>query len=198
MLNKKIFLVLILMNPLSLLPQEADSLVMSRKMSLCINPLGPLGGGYGGNMEFLISPHNAVLAEGAFFSGWSAFEFMGETRGHAAGIHYRYHWQPGLPTSFSGFFIKQTRQTAKSAVVEKGEKKDMRSEIHLVHAGVNAGKKWIRKSGFTLCFRGGYGIGYTDIVIDAPEVDKDVLDILKPFMYLTSGIDLELTAGWSF
>jgi len=118
-----------------------------------------------------------------------------ESSGYSLLVNYRYHFKKQMNSCFVGAYGRYRQFDG------EGNINNTRFTFKMpdVSFGINAGKKWVWKSGFTITFALGYGISNEDwnsnpntkIVNDKIEEYRDDYDFTDPFYG-------EFSIGYSF
>ena len=142
------------------------------------------------NYERLIGSHHGVLAEGYYSFAGSSKQTL------TAGCSYRYHFKPSLKGLFINGFFRYGDVYNTSTFAENGSSKTYEMQTNLKLIGLGLGNRWQWKNGFAVVVRGGYGYQINPVYKWSPSIPLD--NTKKYQTEATQGLDLEISAGYSF
>ena len=142
------------------------------------------------NYERLIGSRHGVLAEGYYSFAGSSKQTL------TVGCSYRYHFKPSLKGLFINGFFRYGDVYNTSTFAENGSSKTYEMQTNLKLIGLGLGNRWQWKNGFAVVVRGGYGYQINPVYKWSPSIPLD--NTKKYQTEATQGLDLEISAGYSF
>lgn len=167
--------------------------------SVSLHPFSLVSGVVGLNYERLLFNQHGVVVEGFINT-------FGQAKTYTAFLNYRYHFKPKMDSWFVGAYVKRKRESRTQTMKQSDSDviDTTSSYTYLFHVGLNGGKKWVLPMGLTFSARLGYGFGVTEqsMTTTADENDEQGRRGMgggsKDLQKVLSGIDSELSIGWSF
>lgn len=176
--------------------EKRERVVDPSRSSLSVCPGGIAFGIISANYEYMVKPKHGLVFRGDYEMVPKTYSDANiEPYGYAFTFNYRYHMQGGMNSLFVGAYSRY-RIYRGSGVQESDPFEFKTPDITL---GINAGKKWVWKSGFTATFALGYGYMWDKMEIDnpTPEIEESVQVFIDEYDFISPFIG-ELSIGYSF
>ena len=166
------------------------------KHSISACPVAVAFGIYSVNYEFLYQKKHGFVARFDYEAIPKTYtEARIESSGYSFILNYRYHFNKQMNSYFAGAYGRYRQFNGEGKINETNFDFSMPD----VSFGINAGKKWVWKSGFTLTFAIGYGFSNEDW--NSNPNTQDVNEMIKDFRSDYDFIDPfygEFSIGYSF
>lgn len=167
-----------------------------KKHSISMCPAAVLFGIYSINYEYLHRQKHGIVIRFDYEDIPRAYtDAQIESYGYSLILNYRYHFSEQMNSYFVGAYGRYRQFNG------EGRVSNTKFEFTMpdVSIGVNAGKKWVWKSGFTMTFALGYGLSNEDwdsnpntqVVNDKIRDYRENYDFIDPFYG-------EFSLGYSF
>lgn len=166
------------------------------KQSISLCPIALVFGIYSMNYERLLNEHSGIMIRGDYESIPGTYTSAKINSSAKAGIiNYRYHIKGGLKSMFVGAFARYRAFEGDGNY--EGEAFDFTLKESTI--GVNIGKKFIMKNGFTATLAVGYGhfMDKTTISSSSAGVHESIKQYKKDYG-LYNGLLGEVSIGYSF
>ncbi len=176
-----------------------------------INAIGlppiSLLGGIAVNYEHLFGEKAGVFVEASGIF-WSIAK--GDASGFSTALHYRHHNKKkknskGLSSQYWGPTVTFSKNSATAAFatskLNSTATELLPYELTSLKLGISGGRRWVFSSGFTLDFRGGYGLfPLYDMTWDdhTSSIKDDEKEFFETIMKVVGGIDLGISLGFAF
>jgi len=176
--------------------KDSERWISPARTAVNVCPGGIFFGFYSVNVEHLFGKNHGLVLRGDLETIPKTYSDANiNANGKAVVLNYRYHIGGGLNSFYGGAYARYRKVTGDGSL-ESGNF-DFKMPAYTV--GLNAGKRWIWKSGLTLNFTLGYGFTHDKInvnnlsreALNAIDVFRDEYDFNSSFMG-------ELSIGYAF
>jgi len=159
-------------------------------------PGGIAFGFYSANVEHLFGENHGLVLRGDLETIPETYSDANiDASGKAIILNYRYHIGGGLNSFYAGAFARY-RKIKGDGSLETG---DFDFRLPECTVGLNVGKRWIWKSGFTLNFALGYGYAYDELKVnDSSQAALDAIDVFRDDYAFMNGFLGEFSIGYAF
>ncbi len=177
---------------------ESDStnLIIKYRNTINVCPGGIAFGFYSANIEHLFGNNHGIVLRGDLETIPKTYSDAHiDANGRAVVLNYRYHIGGGLNSYYAGAYGRY-RMIKGEGTLESGEFDFTMPEYTI---GLNVGKRWIWKSGFTLNLALGYG--YTHEKLDVNNSSQEAIDAIDVFRNdyaFMNGFLGEFSIGYAF
>jgi hypothetical protein len=176
--------------------KETNDYKRDFKHSISMCPVAVAFGIYSVNYEYLHQQKHGFVARFDYEAVPKTYTDANiESSGYAFLVNYRYHFSQQMQSFFVGAYGRY-RQFDGNGVIDNTP---FNFKMPDVSFGLNAGKKWAWKSGFTMTFALGYGFSNEDW--DSNPNTSEVNDMIRDFRNDYDFIDPfygEFSIGYSF
>jgi len=166
------------------------------KHAINVCPLAPLFGVYALNYEYLITPHNGLLARVEYEDVPKTYTDANiESNGMLYSLNYRRHFSPELNSFFAGAYVRYRHFKGGGEIENTG----FDFKIQSVTIGLNAGKRWVWNNGINITVSAGYGFS-KDNRKSTPSINaiENALNQLEKEYDFLSPLYPEISAGFAF
>lgn len=178
--------------------KKDDSKKMTENVHTAISmcPGGIAFGVYSANVEHLFGEHHGLVLRGDYEAIPKTYsDAKIDANGKAVILNYRYHIGGGLESFYAGAFARY-RKYKGSGTLETGK---FDFSIPECTVGLNVGKRWVWKSGFTMNFALGYGYFYDkQKVTNSSEAALEAIDVFRDDYDFFNGFLGEFSIGYAF
>ena len=159
-------------------------------------PGGIAFGFYSADMEHLFGAHHGVVLRGDLETIPETYSDANiDAGGKAVILNYRYHFGGGLNSFYAGAYTRYRKITG-DGTLESGEFDFSLPECTI---GLNAGKRWVWNSGFTLNFALGYGYAYDELKVNnSSQAAIYAIDVFRDDYAFGNGFMGEFSIGYAF
>ncbi len=176
--------------------KDSEKWISPARTAVNMCPGGIAFGIFSANVEHLFSEHHGLVLRGdyeAIPKTYSDAEI--DASGKAVILNYRYHIGGGLNSFYTGAFARY-RNYKGEGILETGK---FDFSIPECTVGLNVGKRWIWKSGFTLNFALGYGCAYDELKVNnSSQAAIDAIDVFRNDYAFMNGFLGEFSVGYAF
>ena len=166
------------------------------KNALSTCPGGVAFGIFSVNYERLLAPnHGLVLRADYEMIPKTYSDAKIESSGYAFIMNYRYHFSGQMNSLFAGVYSRYRTYLGEGSL----DGTDFEFTIPDVTVGVNLGRKWVWKSGFTMTAALGYGFSkdWTKVDHTTEGIEKAISSFEKEYKFLSPFLG-EFSIGYSF
>ena len=176
--------------------KEAKESVDRWRTAIGMCPGGIAFGIYSANIEHLFGEHHGLVLRGDYEVIPKTYSDAHiDASGKALILNYRYHLAVGLNTCYVGAFARY-RKYKGDGILETGAFDFKIPEYTL---GLNVGRRWIWKSGFTMNFALGYGYAYDELkTSNSSQAALEAIDVFREEYDFLSGFLGEFSIGYAF
>lgn len=178
--------------------QENDSSELTIKYRNTINvcPGGIAFGFYSANVEHLFGDNHGLVLRGDLETIPKTYSDANiDANGKAIVLNYRYHIGGGLNSFYTGAYGRY-RKIDGEGTLETGDFDFTMPEFTI---GLNVGKRWIWKSGFTLNLALGYGYTHEKLEVNNSSQEAiDAIDVFRDDYAFMNGFLGEFSIGYAF
>lgn len=196
---KSIFtVILLLFSTLSFAQEDTGSFDFQTELkhSISMCPVAVVFGIYSVNYEYLHNQKHGFVARFDYEDMPKTYtDARIESSGYSFILNYRYHFNHQMASWFVGAYGRYRQFDGDGMINDTNFDFTMPD----VSFGINAGKKWVWKSGFTMTFALGYGFSNEDWSSDPNTIE--VNDMIRDFRNDYDFIDPfygEFSIGYSF
>ncbi|HPF64828.1 DUF3575 domain-containing protein [Lentimicrobium sp.] len=177
-------------------PNDSTESSLNFKNAINFCPGGIAFGIFSANVEHLFGRHHGLVLRGDYEAIPRTYSDAGiNASGKAVILNYRYHIGGGLNSFYAGAFARY-RKYKGDGTLETGKFDFSISECTV---GLNAGKRWVWKSGFTMNFALGYGYFYDEQKVNnRSQAALDAIDVFRDNYDFLNGFLGELSIGYAF
>ena len=177
---------------------KTDSTSTAKEFRHAINvcPGGIAFGIYSANFEYLIKPNHGLVFRADYEAIPKTYTDANiNANGKAFIVNYRYHIGGGLESCYVGAFTRYREYKGNGTL----ESTNFDFSIPEVTVGLNVGKRWIWKSGFTLNLALGYGhfMDKRKVNHSTPAIESAIDDFQKDYDFF-NGFLGEFSIGYAF
>lgn len=176
--------------------EKKDRWISPARTAINVCPGGIAFGFYSANVEHLFGENHGIVLRGDLETIPKTYSDANiDANGKAAILNYRYHFGGGLNSFYAGAYGR-FRNIKGDGTLESG---DFDFKLPEYTVGLNAGKRWIWKSGFTLNFALGYGLTFDKLKVNnsSPEA-VDAIDVFRNDYAFMNGFLGEFSIGYAF
>jgi hypothetical protein len=175
---------------------DSEKWISPARTAVNVCPGGVAFGFFSANIEHLFGEnHGLVLRADLETIPKTYSDAKIDASGKAVILNYRYHFGGGLNSLYAGAFGRY-RKINGDGTLEAGNFDFSLPECTL---GLNLGKRWIWKSGFTLNFALGYGYAYDELKVNnSGQAAIDAIDVFRNDYAFMNGFLGELSVGYAF
>lgn len=176
--------------------KEAERWISPAKTAINVCPGGIAFGFYSANVEHLFGDNHGVVLRGDLETIPKSYSDANiDASGKAVILNYRYHIGGGLNSFYAGAFARY-RKINGDGSLETG---DFDFKLPECTVGLNVGKRWIWKSGFTMNFALGYGYAYDELKVNnSSQAAIDAIDVFRDDYAFMNGFLGEFSIGYAF
>ncbi|MCO5257346.1 MAG: DUF3575 domain-containing protein [Lentimicrobium sp.] len=177
-------------------PNDSTESSLNFKNAINFCPGGIAFGIFSANVEHLFGRHHGLVLRGDYEAIPRTYSDAGiNASGKAVILNYRYHIGGGLNSFYAGAFARY-RKYKGDGTLETGK---FDFSIPECTVGLNAGKRWVWKSGFTMNFALGYGYFYDEQKVNnRSQAALDAIDVFRDNYDFLNGFLGELSIGYAF
>jgi hypothetical protein len=176
--------------------KDSERWISPAKTAINMCPGGIALGFYSANVEHLFGENHGLVLRGDLETipkTYSDAEI--DANGKAVILNYRYHIGGGLNSFYAGAYARY-RKIKGDGSLETG---DFDFKLPEYTVGLNVGKRWIWKSGFTLNFTLGYGYAYDELKVNNSSQEAlDAIDVFRDDYAFGNGFMGEFSIGYAF
>ncbi|KOH45344.1 DUF3575 domain-containing protein [Sunxiuqinia dokdonensis] len=175
---------------------ESERWISPAKTAINVCPGGVAFGFYSANIEHLFGENHGLVLRGDLETIPKTYsDAKIDASGKAMILNYRYHIGGGLNSFYAGAFARY-RKIKGDGTLESG---DFDFKLPECTVGLNVGKRWIWKSGFTLNFALGYGYAYDELKVNkSSQAAIDAIDVFRDDYAFMNGFLGEFSIGYTF
>jgi len=175
---------------------KKDRWISPAHTAINVCPGGIAFGFYSANVEHLFGENHGIVLRGDLETIPKTYSDANiDTNGKAAILNYRYHFGGGLNSFYAGAYGR-FRNIKGDGTLESG---DFDFKLPEYTVGLNAGKRWIWKSGFTLNFALGYGLTFDKLKVNNSSQEAiDAIDVFRNDYTFMNGFLGEFSIGYAF
>jgi len=175
---------------------DSTDLIIKYRNAINVCPGGIAFGFYSANIEHLFGDNHGFVLRGDLETipkTYSAARI--DANGRAIVLNYRYHIGGGLNSYYTGVYGRY-RMIEGDGTLESG-KFDFTMPEYTI--GLNVGKRWIWKSGFTLNLALGYGYTHENLKVNNSSQEAiDAIDVFRNDYAFMNGFLGEFSIGYAF
>jgi len=148
------------------------------------------------NVEHLYKDHHGLVLRGDYEAIPKTYSDANiNASGKALILNYRYHLGGGLNSFYAGAFARY-RNYKGAGSLESGK---FDFSVPECTVGLNVGRRWVWKSGFTVNFALGYGYAYDELRVNNPSQEAlESIDVFRTNYDFMNGFLGELSIGYAF
>jgi len=175
---------------------ESERWISPAKTAINVCPGGIAFGFYSANIEHLFGENHGLVLRGDLETIPDTYSDANiDASGKAVILNYRYHIGGGLNSFYAGAFARY-RNIKGDGSLESG---GFDFKLPECTVGLNVGKRWIWKSGFTLNFALGYGYAYDELKVNnSSQAAIDAIDVFRNDYAFMNGFLGEFSVGYAF
>lgn len=183
-------------SPQSQKEKNSERWISPARTAINVCPGGIAFGFYSANVEHLFGEKHGLVLRGDLETIPKTYSDANiDANGKAAILNYRYHIGGGLNSFYGGAYVRY-RKINGNGSLESGNF-DFKMPEYTV--GLNAGKRWIWKSGLTLNFTLGYGYAYDKLNVNNSSQEAiDAIDVFRDDYAFGNGFMGEFSVGYAF
>ena len=191
-----ILMVLLAGNATAQNKEKKEKWISPAKTAINVCPGGIAFGFYSANVEHLFGENHGLVLRGDLETIPNTYSDANiDANGKAAILNYRYHFGGGLNSFYAGAYGR-FRNIKGAGTLEAG---DFDFKLPEYTVGLNAGKRWIWKSGFTLNFALGYGLTFDKLKVNNSSQEAiDAIDVFRNDYTFMNGFLGEFSIGYAF
>jgi hypothetical protein len=176
--------------------RDTERTISDARTAFNVCPGGIAFGFYSANVEHLFGKYHGLVLRGDLETIPKTYsEANINANGKAVILNYRYHIGGGLNSFYAGAFARY-RKIEGIGTLESG---DFNFNLPECTLGMNVGKRWIWKSGFTLNFALGYGYAYDELkVSNSSQEAIDAIEVFHNDYAFMNGFLGEFSIGYAF
>lgn len=170
--------------------------IAKKKHAISMCPGGIAFGIFSANYQQMLRPNQSLVFRVDYEAVPKTYTDANiESNGWALILNYRYHFKPSLNSYYVGAFGRYRKYHGDGKLASES----FDFKIPECTIGLNLGRRWVWKSGFTLNFALGYGYQYDELKLDkrTPEVE-DAIDDFKDDYDFFNGFLGEFSIGYAF
>jgi len=175
---------------------KKDRWISPAHTAINVCPGGIAFGFYSANVEHLFGENHGLVLRGDLETIPKTYSDANiDASGKALILNYRYHIGGGLNSFYAGAYGR-FRNIKGDGTLESG---DFDFKLPEYTVGLNAGKRWIWKSGFTLNFALGYGLTFDKLKVNNSSQEAiDAIDVFRNDYTFMNGFLGEFSIGYAF
>lgn len=175
---------------------DSERWISPARTAISACPGGIAFGFYSANVEHLFGENHGLVLRGDLETIPKTYSDANiESSGKAVILNYRYHIGGGLNSFYAGAFARYRNIKGDGAL--ESESFDFKLPEYTI--GLNAGKRWIWKSGFTLNFALGYGLAFDNLKVNnSSQAALDAIDVFRDDYAFGNGFMGEFSIGYAF
>lgn len=176
--------------------KDTERWISPARTAINVCPEGVAFGFYSANVEHLFGENHGLVLRGDLETIPKTYsDAKIDASGKAVILNYHYHIGGSLNSFYAGAFARY-RKIKGNGTLESG---DFDFSLPECTVGLNVGKRWIWKSGFTLNFALGYGYAYDELkVSDSSQAAIDSIDVFRGDYAFMNGFLGEFSIGYAF
>ena len=176
--------------------KDSERWISPAKTAVNVCPGGIAVGFYSANVEHLFGENHGLVLRGDLETIPKTYSDANiDANGKAVILNYRYHIGGGLNSFYAGAFGRY-RKIKGDGTLDTG---DFNFSLPECTVGLNVGKRWIWKSGFTMNITLGYGYAYDELrVSNSSQEALDAIDVFRDDYAFMNGFLGEFSIGYAF
>jgi hypothetical protein len=176
--------------------KDSEKWISPARTAINMCPGGIAFGIYSANVEHLFGDHHGLVLRGDYEAIPKTYSDANiDASGKAVILNYRYHIGGGLNSFYAGAFGRY-RNYKGEGTLETGK---FDFSIPECTVGLNVGKRWVWKSGFTMNFALGYGYFYDEQKVNnSSQAALDAIDVFRDNYDFLNGFLGEFSIGYAF
>ena len=176
--------------------KDSERWISPAKTAINVCPGGVAFGFYSANIEHLFGENHGIVLRGDLETIPQTYSDANiDASGKAVILNYRYHIGGGLNSFYAGAFARY-RNIKGDGTLDSGT---FDFKLPECTVGLNVGKRWIWKSGFTLNFALGYGYAYDELKVNnSSQAAIDAIDVFRDDYAFMNGFLGEFSIGYAF
>nr|WP_321412113.1 hypothetical protein [uncultured Carboxylicivirga sp.] len=175
---------------------SVEKWISPAKTAINVCPGGIVFGFYSANIEHLIGKNHGIVLRGDLETIPGTYSDANiDANGKAIILNYRYHIGGGLNSFYAGTYGRYRKIKGEGMIDTDG----FDFSLPEFTIGLNAGKRWIWKSGITLNFALGYGYSFDNLKVNNSSMEAlDAIEVFRDEYTFMSGFLGELSIGYTF
>lgn len=176
--------------------KDSEKWISPARTAINVCPGGVAVGFYSANIEHLFGENHGLVLRGDLETIPKTYSDANiDASGKAVILNYRYHIGGGLNSFYAGAFARY-RNIKGDGALESG---NFDFKLPECTVGLNVGKRWIWKSGFTMNFALGYGYAYDELKVNnSSQAAIDAIDVFRDDYAFMNGFLGEFSIGYAF
>ncbi len=176
--------------------KDSEKWISPARTAINVCPGGVAFGFYSANVEHLFGENHGLVLRGDLETIPKTYsDAKIDASGKAVILNYRYHIGGGLNSFYAGAFARY-RNIKGDGTLESGA---FDFKLPECTVGLNVGKRWIWKSGFTMNFALGYGYAYDELKVNnSSPAAIDAIDVFRDDYAFMNGFLGEFSIGYAF
>jgi len=176
--------------------KDSEKWISPARTAINVCPGGVAFGFYSANVEHLFGENHGLVLRGDLETIPKTYsDAKIDASGKAVILNYRYHIGGGLNSFYAGAFARY-RNIKGDGTLESGA---FDFKLPECTVGLNIGKRWIWKSGFTMNFALGYGYAYDELKVNnSSPAAIDAIDVFRDDYAFMNGFLGEFSVGYAF
>ena len=176
--------------------KDSEKWISPARTTINVCPGGVAVGFYSANVEHLFGENHGLVLRGDLETIPKTYSDANiDASGKAVILNYRYHIGGGLNSFYAGAFARY-RNIKGDGTLESG---NFDFKLPECTVGLNVGKRWIWKSGFTMNFTLGYGYAYDELKVNnSSQAAIDAIDVFRDDYAFMNGFLGEFSIGYAF
>ena len=175
---------------------DSEKWISPAHTAVNVCPGGIAFGFYSANIEHLFGENHGLVLRGDLETIPKTYSDANiDASGKAVILNYRYHFGGGLNSFYAGAFGRYRKINGDGTL----DTDDFDFNLPECTVGLNVGKRWIWKSGFTLNFALGYGYAYDELKVNnSSQAARDAIDVFRDDYAFGNGFMGEFSIGYAF